>query len=87
MLWYIIAFCCYFISSMDKKEVFVKRLGVRLRQLRESKGITQQQVAHLIGKDQQAIQRLESGNTNPTLFFVFQVAFALDVTLKDLFDY
>lgn len=70
---------------MDR-EALLKKLAERVRNLRIEKGLTQEALAHRIGRDQQAIQRLETARTNPTLTFLQEVADALGVDLRDLLD-
>lgn len=70
---------------MDR-EVLLKKTADRIRNFRIAKGLTQEALAHRIGRDQQAIQRLESARTNPTLTFLQEVADALGVNIRDLFD-
>lgn len=72
-----------FILFMDKTALLMK-LGVRIRQLRNDKGITQAQLAHAIGKDQQSVQRLEAGRINPSFYYLHEIAAGLDVPLADL---
>jgi putative transcriptional regulator len=66
------------------KEVLLKDLGVRIRIIRKDKGITQLQLAHAIGKDQQSIQRLEKGNINPSYVYLQEIANGLNVSLLEL---
>lgn len=66
------------------KEVLLKDLGVRIRIIRKDKGITQVQLAHAIGKDQQSIQRLEKGNINPSYIYLQEIANGLNVSLLEL---
>jgi len=67
-----------------EKEVLLKKLGERIRDIRKDKGITQVQLAHSIGKDQQSIQRLEAGNINPSYYYLHEIAEGLKVSLEDL---
>lgn len=67
-----------------QKEVFLKNLGERIREIRERKGITQKQLAHAIDKDQQSIQRLETGKINPSIYYLHEVAHGLEVELDIL---
>jgi len=67
-----------------QKEVFLKNLGERIREIRELKGITQKQLAHAIDKDQQSIQRLETGKINPSIYYLYEVARGLEVELDIL---
>jgi len=67
-----------------EREVFLKKLGEQVRIIRIEKGITQKQLAHSLGKDQQSIQRLESGNINPSIYYLFEICNGLDITLDYL---
>ena len=62
-----------------------KKVGKRIVQLREKKGWTQSDLARACIKDRQSIERIESGNTNPTLYTLYEVATALEVQLGELF--
>ncbi len=64
-----------------EKEVLLKKLGERIREIRTEKGISQLQLAHSIGKDQQSVQRLEAGNINPSLYYLHEIADGLGVSL------
>jgi len=46
--------------------------------LRIEKGLTQKELADLIGSKQSAISRLESGNYNPSVQFLIKLANVLD---------
>ena len=68
---------------MDK-ETLLKNLGARIREIRKEKGISQKELAHSIGKDQQSIQRLEGGNINPSYYYLYEIAEGLEVPIQDL---
>ena len=51
-------------------------------QKRIEKGLTQKQLAQRIGTKQSAISRLESGNYNPSIYFLQKVSEALGAKLK-----
>ena len=72
-----------FILPMEK-EVLLKKLGERIREIRKEKGITQVKLAHTIGKDQQSIQRLETGNINPSYYYLCEIAVGLDTSVANL---
>ena len=61
------------IELMEKRE-FIKALGNHLRTLRKERNLTQTELACIIGKDRQSYQRLELGNTNPTVGYLLDVA-------------
>lgn len=72
---------------MDKSEI-LKLVGKRIKNLRESKGISQ---VELVGKmegviDPTNISRIESGRTNPTVFTLFRIAEALEINPKEILD-
>ena len=72
---------------MDKaKQTFLIKLGKRIAQLREAKGLNQSELALECDKDRQSINRLEKGNINPSIFYLYQIAKALEITISDLFD-
>jgi transcriptional regulator with XRE-family HTH domain len=60
------------------------RLGANIAQLREARGMTQQQMARLAGVPRATWANLESGNANPTLSVLHRAATALQVTMEEL---
>lgn len=54
-------------------------LGIRLKQARLKKKLTQEELAEIVGIKQQAVQRIEAGKVKSTSYVV-QLAQALDVT-------
>ena len=59
-------------------------LASNLKQLRDARGATQQQMAKLAGVPRATWANLESGGANPTLSVLHRVAGALQVTLEEL---
>lgn len=59
-------------------------LGKNVKQLREARGLTQEQVAKLAGVPRATWSHLESGDANPTLTVMVSAAGALQVTLEEL---
>jgi transcriptional regulator with XRE-family HTH domain len=60
------------------------RLARNIRQLREMRGFTQQQMAKLSGIPRATWGHLESGGANPTLAVLDRVATALQVPIEEL---
>jgi transcriptional regulator with XRE-family HTH domain len=60
------------------------RLARNVRQLRESRSLTQQEMARLAGIPRATWSHLESGSANPTLSVLLRVAGALQVPLEEL---
>ena len=65
-------------------EPLASRLAGNIRQLRESRGLTQEQMAKLSGVPRATWGHLESGSANPTLSVLHKVAMALQVPLEEL---
>lgn len=77
------------ICQVVKKEIILKKVGKRIKELRVSKGMTQIQLVIKMeeneGKiDTTNISRIEAGRTNPTLYTLHRIATALEVDLIDL---
>ncbi|MFN4248441.1 MAG: helix-turn-helix domain-containing protein [Flavipsychrobacter sp.] len=62
----------------------MKKLAARIKEVRESKGLTLQEVAHAIGKDRQSIHRLEKGEFNPSYIYLSEVCKGLGIELSEL---
>jgi XRE family transcriptional regulator, regulator of sulfur utilization len=60
------------------------RLASNVRQLRQARGLTQQQMAKLSRLPRATWANLESGSANPTLAVLHAVAVALQVSLEEL---
>jgi transcriptional regulator with XRE-family HTH domain len=60
------------------------RLAQNIKQLREARGLSQEQMARLAGMPRATWGHLESGAANPTLVVLDKVATALQVPLEEL---
>jgi transcriptional regulator with XRE-family HTH domain len=60
------------------------RLATNIAQLREGRGLTQQQIAKLAGVPRATWAHLESGQANPTLAVLNRAAGALQVSIEEL---
>ena len=77
-----------YLNKRDKlKEEFQKKLGRHIVSLREKQGLSQAELARKCEKDRQSLERIENGKTNPTAFYLSEIANALGISLKDLFDF
>ena len=68
------------------KEELQKIIGSRIKQLRESKGVTQQDLAAMCNFEKGNMSRLEAGRTNPTITTLYKISQALNVKIIDLLD-
>ena len=60
-------------------------INERMREARQRKGISQTELAKLIGVSRQTINMIENGDYNPTIALCLKICKALDKTLNDLF--
>ena len=65
-------------------EELSSRLGRNIRQLRQARGLTQQQMSKLSGLPRATWANLESGDANPTLTVLHAVAVAFQVSLEEI---
>jgi transcriptional regulator with XRE-family HTH domain len=69
-----------------RKDPLLRGLGWRVRQLRESKGWTQEILASRAGLDRSYVAGIEAGLRNPSTRALAKLARSLGVTLSGLFD-
>jgi putative transcriptional regulator len=67
--------------------LLLKKLGKHIKKLRMEKGLSQTELANIIDKDQQSIQRLEAGKINPSFLYLYEVSKGLDVPFKTLTEF
>ncbi|QSW90960.1 MULTISPECIES: helix-turn-helix transcriptional regulator [Flavobacterium] len=69
------------------QETFIASLGVHIRQLREKKGMSQQDLADDSEIRKTQIGRIERAEINTTIKTLIKIANALDVEPKELLDF
>ncbi len=74
------------ISNMIKKTISIK-FGDKVREIRTSQNLSQEQLAHLADVHRTYIGMVERAEKNITLVNIEKIANALNVNLKDFFDY
>ena len=70
-----------------KDEDFINKFGQRLKQVRESRGLSQEQLSLLTEVSQSQIARTELGRVNTSISHVSVYAKFLKVEPRDLFDF
>lgn len=70
-----------------QKQRYLKKLGERIVELRKEKGWSQRDLAFECGKEPQSIERIENGKSNPTAFYLKELADALGVKVSDIFNF
>ena len=72
---------------MVSEQEFIKFLGVRIRQLREEKNMSQQVLADICNVPKSTIERLERGEVNPTVKTLLKISKALNIEFIHLFSF
>ena len=70
-----------------RDEKYIKEFGKNLRRLRNSKNITQEKLAFSIGIEISQISRIERGVVNTSISTAKAISNALDIEMKELFDF
>lgn len=66
---------------MNKKLIFKNRL----REMRNEKGLSQSELAQIVGVSRQTISSIENGQFNPTTKLALILCIALDQKFEDMF--
>lgn len=61
-------------------------LGVRIRELRKNRHLTQEQLAEKVGINPKYVSSIERGKENPTLDIFIKIAEVLEVNIGELFQ-
>ncbi|NQX98169.1 MAG: helix-turn-helix transcriptional regulator [Flavobacteriales bacterium] len=72
-------------NVVDKK--FLKILGERVKELRLSKKITQEELGFRIGNSGKQIGRVERGEHNVSTCMIYAISKALEIPIKEFFDF
>lgn len=71
-------------SQVMKEGKVLKEFGLKLKEIRTSKGISQEELAHIVGFDRTYISLIERGKRNPSLTTVYNLADGLKIRIKEL---
>ena len=71
---------------MDEEE-FLKRMGQKIRDLRNDKNWTLYDLEALTNIDSGDLSKIESGYTNSRILTIYKISQALNVSIDNLFDF
>lgn len=75
-------------KTMEVKESNINVLfGKRLKELRNSLGISQEELGYLTGLHRTYIGQVERAEKNITIKLIGKIAESLEIDVKDLFDF
>lgn len=69
-----------------KEEKYLKKLGIRIKELREKKELDQKAFAFECELGRTQLHMIENGKTNPRLLTLMKIANALEISLSNLLD-
>ena len=69
-----------------EKSLLLVNLGLKIKELRNQKNITQQELSDLIGVKRQYISQIESGEYNITIDTLNKIAIAFQISMAELID-
>jgi len=64
-----------------------KLIGQRIKELRKSKGLSQEKFAELAETSPNYLSRMERGTENPTIDMLIKLSKALEVEMREMFDF
>lgn len=70
-----------------QKQRYLKKIGAKIVELRLQKGWSQRDLAFACGKEPQSIERVENGKTNPSIYYLKELADALNVDVTAFFNF
>ena len=59
----------------------------KLKGMREAKGLTQKEVGEKVGVSRQAINAIETGKFDPSIWLAYDLSKLFDTTIEDFFDF
>lgn len=59
----------------------------RLKELREKKGLTQKEVGEKVGVSRQAINAIETGKFDPSIWLAYDLSTLFEISIEELFDF
>ena len=70
-----------------RDDKYIKKFGKNLRNIRNQKNITQEKLAFSIGIEISQISRIERGVVNTSISTAKAISKALNIEMKELFDF
>lgn len=70
-----------------KEEKYFKKLGIRIKELREARNLDQKTFAFDCDLGRTQLHMVENGKTNPRLLTLIKIANALEISISKLLDF
>ncbi len=73
-------------KNITKNKKILKRLGGNVKFYRQKLNLTQEDIAEKLDAERSYITAIECGTKSPSIYFLYELAQALNITLKELMD-
>ena len=70
---------------MPEKNIYIL-IGSRIKDIRESKGMTQQQISDICDFEKSTVSRIEAGRTNLTIKTLYKICQSMGVKMTEIVD-
>ena len=77
-------FLLIFVMTEQEQKEYLKKLGKFVVELRQKKGMKQYELADALDIDVRVMRRIEKGEMNFQILFLFELAFVLDIDASSL---
>ena len=71
---------------LTKQELSIK-IGNRIKRLRKDRNISQAELGRMCERDKQHIELIENHKVSANTYTLYTIVVALDIELKELFDF
>ncbi len=71
----------------EKQKDLLQLFGSHVKNMRVTKNMTQVEVSSRMNRDQQSLQRVESGRVNPSLSYLIDLSVALEIEISELVSF
>lgn len=69
------------------EQEFLKKLGAKIAKLRKERGFSQLDICAEIEMEKSNLSSIENGRQNVTSLYLYKIAQAIGVEVKDFFEY
>lgn len=74
------------LQEKHSEDIFVKSIGEKIKSIRLSKGIKQNEIAYRCNFDKSSYNNIEAGKRNVAIITLYKIAKALNVSINSFFE-
>ena len=74
-------------KRVKEDDIYLKQLGKRIKTIRKEKSVKQVDLGYACDLDKSNMNRIEAGNTNPSVLLLKKISSELGVTMSELLDF